>query len=116
MKGARRLATEKAINRMGFDTYKEVNDACNAICEKRGHKFRFHSKNVEHYVNCRTGMSVERLIVLAEVLRVRDLRDLEEVFVPPVPRGVGKYWVGNLGNKVIDYDDSQLDIGKLKDM
>ncbi|WIV13194.1 hypothetical protein [Proteiniborus sp. MB09-C3] len=116
MRGKKRLGTEMAMNRLGFDTYKEVNDACNYYCEKRGLDIRFYEKNVEHYINCRTGLSVEKLVVLADVLKVRDLRDLDEIFTPPVPANVGKYWIGNRGNKAQDMDCSTIDIGKLKDL
>ena len=97
----RRLAAEQAIyNR--FPNFKECGKACNAYCKARMLNITFNDMAVHQYVGCKTNFSVPRLKILAAVLGVTDLVQLDEVFVAPNHRGEGLPWVGESGRKVPD--------------
>ena len=107
----RRLVCEKAIDNKGFTTFKEVSEACEAYARKHGEDVTFNERAIQSYVAVNTNLSMKRLRILAAVLGVRDLLDLDEIYDPPVPRGVGKNWVGrNTGTVVKDYDASAIKI------
>lgn len=104
----RRLAAEQAISMSGYKTFKECGIACEKLALSRGSDVTFNDSSVRHYVTCHTNLSMKRLLLLAELINVTNFKQLDEKFKAPVPRGVGKYWIGEYGSKVQDYDASTL--------
>lgn len=97
----RRLAAEQAIyNR--FANFKQCNEACNAYCKARMIDISFNPMSVHQYVGCKTNFSMPRLKILAAVLGINDLIQLDEIFVAPNHRGEGLPWIGENGRKVPD--------------
>lgn len=107
-KQGRRLAAEQAIRMAGFETFKDCGDACEKLARSKGLDVTFNSLAIQHYVTCNTNFSVKRMKLLAELLNVKDFVQMDEAFMPPKPRGVGKDWVGDNGTVVKDYDASAL--------
>lgn len=107
-KQGRRLAAEQAIRMAGFETFKDCGDACEKLARSKGLDVTFNSLAIQHYVTCNTNLSVKRMNILGELLNIDNFRQLDERFNPPVPRGVGKYWEGEHGTRVKDYDASEL--------
>ena len=104
----RRLGAEQAIRLAGFRSFVECAEACERLARAKGKDIKFNKVSIQHFVSCRCNFSMKRLEILAELLGIRDFRLLTEVYTAPIPRGVGKYWEGEYGNKVKDFDASSL--------
>lgn len=105
----RRLGCEAAIYRKGFNNFREVSEACNIHAKKCESDVTFNRHCIQQYVGTQTNLSMRRLKILAEVLGVSNLRELDEVFVAPKYRGEGQYWLGEEGNRIKDLDMTMID-------
>lgn len=103
----RRLVAELTIYGM-FDTFKECVDACNELAKSKGSTITFNKLSIQQYIGCQTNFSMKRLNILAELLNVTNYRNIDEVFVAPEHRGIGKDWIGDNGNTVRDMDMTLL--------
>lgn len=106
--GKRRLAAEQAIMFRGYKTFKECAEACEKLAEDKGINATFNHLSIQHFVTCNGNLSLKRLMILAELLNMNDFKQLNEVYSPPNPRGVGKDWIGEYGSRVADYDASKI--------
>lgn len=104
----RRLAAEQAIRMAGFETFRECGEACEKLARSKGLTVTFNGLAIQHYVTCNTNFSIKRMKLLGELLNVTNYMQLDEAFMPPKPRGVGKDWLGDNGTRVIDYDASEI--------
>lgn len=104
----RRLGAECAIYRR-FNNFSKCADACNLYAKRNDIDATFNRVSIQQYVGCQANLSVKRLKILAAVLNVKNMHELDEVFIAPKHRGEGDYWRGDQGNKVKDIDMSMLD-------
>ena len=100
----RRLAAEAAIARKGIPTFA----ACDALCQRRarqlGSKVTFGSLSTQHFIASTHNFSIDRLNILADVLGVDDIKELDEIYTTPKQRFVGQLWIGEYGSVIRDID------------
>lgn len=99
----KRLGAEQAIFRK-FKNLTEARIACEKYCERYGLSITWNHHTLSQYINNSTNLSTKRLRVLAQVLGVTNYSELDEVFIAPSVRGIGRYWEGEFGNRVKDFD------------
>lgn len=90
----RRLVADKAIMLNGFSNTKEVVAACEAVARMENSKCTFHWRSVSLYVAGKTNFSWARLKILAKVLRIKDIEEMDEIYTYDERAGV---WYGNQG-------------------
>lgn len=110
----RRLAAEQAIYKR-FNTFAACADACNAYARENGYDVHFNRLSIQQYVGCQTNLSMKRLKVLADLLRITNYKELNEVFVAPKVRGAGLWWIGEDGHRVQDLDLTMINLKQYKD-
>lgn len=99
----RRLACEQAIYRR-FNNMEECIQACRRYADAHNLDIGFSKHSVRQYVGAYTNFSMKRLTVLAAVLGVTNLIEIDEVFTAPKYRGEGLEWIGERGHRVKDFD------------
>ena len=90
-------------------------DACNAYARENGYDVHFNRLSIQQYVGCQTNLSMKRLKILADLLRITNYKELNEVFVAPKVRGAGLWWIGEDGHRVQDLDLTMINLKQYKD-
>lgn len=103
----RRLAAEQAIY-MRYNSFADCAKACQELSDKKALGVTFNTLSIQQYVGCQTNLSMKRLKILAELLNITNYAEMDDVYVAPLRRGFGDYWVSARGNKVKDIDMSAL--------
>jgi hypothetical protein len=97
----RRLKCEKAMLNRGM-TAAETARECQKRAIQLGYNCTFNDRSVAQYINCDSNFSRDRLYILADVLGVRDTKEIDEKFRAPEVRFIGLPWVGEFGNVAPD--------------
>lgn len=103
----RRIVCEAAIARRGYKTFPEVAEACEKKARQLGVDATFNSYSIQHYVGDVGDLSAKRLRILAQVLGVRDVFEIDERYKIPEVRNAGHYFEGEFGGRI---KDMQIDI------
>lgn len=97
-----RLGCLQAFELRGFRTYKDMAKACEKHAMKMGLDLTFNDRAIQNYIHCYSNMSFKRLKVVADLLGVKNIMELEERFTEPDEAGVGGLWLGEFGSVVRD--------------
>lgn len=102
----RRLACDMALINRGMSAAEAARE-CNKRAIQLGYSCTFNERAVSQFINNNGNFSRNRLYVLADVLGVRDTKEIDEKFKEPDYRYIGLQWVGEFGTVYSDYKKVQ---------
>ena len=98
-----RLRLEQAIQYKGYRDLYEFAEACDEYAIRTGSDLTFSRNIIYNYMYNYTSMSVNRLMIVADLLNT-PIEELHELFTPPEVRGCGDDWIGDRGSRARDYN------------